>query len=221
MRYALIALWMIGFVCLVAGLSEPPASAQNPANSVVVKTDPTGTHLTVVGPFRTSSHEAWQAALERAQEEVFNQLQGDGIAPNSSTPALIRSQFLQSKKEEVKDLGAPVGTMRRFLLEITISPQQRNQLIAEQRALEQQERVRERMKMAGIIMAGLVVVLGAIAGYLRLDDLTKGFYTGWLRLAGVGLVLLVLAGLFGWMASSRPDNVPAMFQGKVLPPDKH
>jgi hypothetical protein len=187
MRYALISLWMIGFVCLVTGLTEPPASAQVPPNTVVVTSDKTGTHFTVVGPYQTTSADAWQAALDRARQEVIGQLQSDGIVEFQPSMEYVRTQLVQSKKEEVKELSEPVGQMRRVTLEISISPQQRKQMIQLDKEKRHHDLVRERMATAGIALVGLVAVLGAVAGYLRLDELTKGYYTGWL-LVGAGLV---------------------------------
>jgi len=44
-------------------------------------------------------------------------------------------------------------------------------------------------------------LLLAVAGYLRLEDATKGYYTRLLRLAAVAFVALVGAGL--WMMARR------------------
>src|SRR5262245_41170187 len=72
MRYALIALWMIGFVLLVSGLNGPPASAQiaPTSNTVTVTSNKSGTHFTIIGPYQTTREDASQAALARAQKEI-------------------------------------------------------------------------------------------------------------------------------------------------------
>src|SRR5262249_56683635 len=49
------------------------------------------------------------------------------------------------------------------------------------------------------ILLGVVVFLGALSGYIRLEDATKGYYTGWLRLGLVGVLCAVGAGL--WLVS--------------------
>ena len=48
-------------------------------------------------------------------------------------------------------------------------------------------------------LLGAVVFLGTLSGYIRLEDATKGYYTGWLRLGMVGVLCAVCAGL--WLAS--------------------
>ena len=46
------------------------------------------------------------------------------------------------------------------------------------------------------VLAALVALLAAVACYLRLEDATKGYYTTLLRLAAVGFVALVGAGIW-------------------------
>jgi len=53
------------------------------------------------------------------------------------------------------------------------------------------------MLLLGKILASLLVLLSAVVGYVRLDEWTKGFYTGWLRLAA-GVFAVVAAGLW-WL----------------------
>jgi hypothetical protein len=54
----------------------------------------------------------------------------------------------------------------------------------------------QRMIFLGKVLAGLVAMFGAFAGYFRLEEATKGFYTAWLRLGAIGLVAMVGAGLY-------------------------
>jgi hypothetical protein len=56
-------------------------------------------------------------------------------------------------------------------------------------------RAKERMGLLARILAGLVALLAVVAAYIRLDEWTKGFYTGRLRLAGLAVLALVAAGL--------------------------
>lgn len=57
----------------------------------------------------------------------------------------------------------------------------------------------QRMLLLAKVLAGVVALLAAVAGYFRLEEATKGYYTTWLRvgtlgfLAAVGAVLLLLA----------------------------
>jgi hypothetical protein len=46
------------------------------------------------------------------------------------------------------------------------------------------------------VLAGLVALLLVVGGYLRLEEATRGYYTGLLRLTAAGLLLFVAAGLW-------------------------
>jgi hypothetical protein len=64
---------------------------------------------------------------------------------------------------------------------------------------DREGRVHQRMGLLGKILAGLLVLLSVVAGYIRLDEWTKGYYTGWLRLAAAGIVAAVGTGLW-WLS---------------------
>jgi hypothetical protein len=64
---------------------------------------------------------------------------------------------------------------------------------------DRQVRSESRMLLLGKFLAGIVAFLGAVAGYLRLEEMTKGYYTAWLRLAAIGFVSVVGAGIW-WIS---------------------
>jgi hypothetical protein len=53
----------------------------------------------------------------------------------------------------------------------------------------------KRMFLVGKVLAGLVALLLAVAGYFRVEEATKGYYTLWLRLIALGFVAAVGAGI--------------------------
>ena len=55
------------------------------------------------------------------------------------------------------------------------------------------------MFFLGKVLAGMVALLGGVAGYFRLEEATKGYYTTWLRLGVAGLASAV--GLGFWLMS--------------------
>jgi hypothetical protein len=61
------------------------------------------------------------------------------------------------------------------------------------------EIVQHRQLWLAKVLLGVVVFLGSLSGYIRLEDVTKGYYTGWLRLGFVGVLCAVGAGL--WLVS--------------------
>jgi hypothetical protein len=95
-------------------------------------------------------------------------------------------------EEQPVNLGVGSETARRVKLQLSMSVEERNEFLRKDR----DHRVVQREIFLGKILAGLVAFLAAVAGYFRLDEATKGYYTGWLRLAALGLVGIVGAGIW-------------------------
>jgi hypothetical protein len=62
-----------------------------------------------------------------------------------------------------------------------------------------EQRVTQRQHWMGLGLAGFIAVLLVAAGYLRLEEATKGYYTGLLRVSA--LSLLGMVGGFIWYLS--------------------
>jgi hypothetical protein len=60
----------------------------------------------------------------------------------------------------------------------------------------QQVRMKSRQGISLLVVIGVVCLLAVIGGYLRLEEATKGYYTRLLRVAAIGLVILVVLSLF-------------------------
>ena len=95
-------------------------------------------------------------------------------------------------REEVKDFGEQVGTMYRVCLRVGVTP------LAQKDIREQVRQIRAHQWQlkAAQILASMVAILVTVAGYLRLEDATRGYYTTWLRLAALAFVTLVGAGIW-------------------------
>jgi len=66
-------------------------------------------------------------------------------------------------------------------------------------SLDHQARRENRQFFLAKILAALVALFTAIASYVRLDEWSKGYYTGWLRLATAGFIGAVGAAAWMWM----------------------
>jgi hypothetical protein len=145
--------------------------------------------------------DADEAALQKAKVEVLSYLDRQNPPLDALVAAwqekknqgrvlaFIDTNLVRHREEEVKvvpDLGE--GYQR--TLQVEIGPKEYRALVDQDR----QERVGQRDYLLAKILAGVVAVLLAVAGYFRLEDLTKGYYTGWLRL---GAFLVALAGIVG------------------------
>lgn len=150
---------------------------------------------TVESRWMSTRADALQDALREAQAEIVAYLRNQQ-PPVDWTPPVDYIQLRLVKQpwqEEPKEFDG-LGTMYRVRLRAEIGPVERSEMLERGRAT----RSEQRMLLLGKMLLGLVAVLGAVAGFLRLDERTKGFYTGWLKLAAVGFAGAVVVGLLLW-----------------------
>lgn len=147
-----------------------------------------------------SRTDAVEAVLVAAQQQVGDYLRSLD-PPVDWTPPLRYVQERLIKKpweesmEKFVDPGDPRGEEHDFYrvrVEVEVTPEDRADMLR----LARQERVQQRLAQLGKVFLALVVLLATVAGYLRLEEKTKGFYTGWLRLAAVAVLLAVGIGLY-------------------------
>lgn len=174
------------------------------------------------GKARASREEAVESALQMACDEIAAYLHNQKPAliwiPD---PAYVREHLLDDvpeasgeewtreqlnghtilvRKDKFNVDGAP------FTYQVRLRAVVNSQELTHMRQLDEpyREKVRQgavhqRQLWLGKILLGVVVFLGSLSGYIRLEDATKGYYTGWLRLGLVGVLCAVGAGL--WLAS--------------------
>jgi hypothetical protein len=111
-------------------------------------------------------------------------------------PGFVESLVKDSVKLKEKELADAPGTKKyRYDGAIEIKPKLRAEIVRHDREFRSQQR----MVWLALGVAGIVALLGVVAVYIRMDEMTKGYYTGWLRVAAVGflgvtaLVLLLIA----------------------------
>jgi hypothetical protein len=143
-----------------------------------------------------------EKALDRAQQKAWEQV-CDYLA-SQNPPIHWRPDVGWVSKHLVK--ARPPGKVvdtddpvlgKAYLRTLTVEVGEKD--YARVVELDRQELMKQRQLLLARVLAGLVALLVAVVGYLRLDEATKGYYTLWLRLgavslvAGVGLALLLLA----------------------------
>ncbi|MFN4259194.1 MAG: hypothetical protein ACK4RK_07835 [Gemmataceae bacterium] len=153
--------------------------------------------MTVVGPFAKSYHDAWEQARQEATkaliEKFLHQQQASWLW--LPTPEYLdEAALIAGQHEEQRSFEPPIETMRRVVLELEVTPR----AYADMRHRDQEARVQQRMTLLAKVLIALVVLLTCVAGYFRLDEYTKGYYTFWLR---AGVVTLVVGGvmLLAWV----------------------
>jgi hypothetical protein len=196
-------------VAVAAGALQAPAQS---VRSVTVTRDGVITNkkepdfsLTVTGSFHKESQDAEESALKRAQAELFTYLRK--LSPSVEwKPDLeyIRKNLVKKREEDLQDFkDKDIGLMRQMVLHLEVSSRQSTEMLRldrEYRAKWRDEyrRLVAEFRMAGLakVIGGLVAFLAGVAGYIRLDELTKGYYTNWLRLAAASFVAAASAGLW-------------------------
>jgi hypothetical protein len=165
--------------------------------------------LKVVGTWQKTKEDALQAALEKAQEELLSFFQNrDPSFLWKPDLDYIRTKLVKGTAEESKDFrkdfnDTHVGLMHRATLELQISRREREFMRSRGHDYRRELQDKQRMLIAEYRMHGLskffgaaVALLAGLGGYIRLDELTKGYYTHWLRLAAASLIGAVGAGLW-------------------------
>src|SRR5216683_886620 len=138
--------------------------------------------------------DAKEAALDIAQAEASKYFRlhvpaiGDWMPSQAS---LLNKKVigLIDDPQQVENQGLARATYE-VKAKVEITPKSLQELTTEART----DRMHDRHLILARILAGIVVVLLVMSGYLRLEDATRGYYTTMLRLAAVGVVGVVVAG---------------------------
>jgi hypothetical protein len=121
------------------------------------------------------------------------------VAPRIKTawqvPAWLLEDHMLTDRIYVEEVDWTYGPMYRAHLLINLSPENRQLLLNSWH----QELVRHRLGQVGGALAFVLVCLATVLGYLRLDDATRGYYTGWLFAAAAAVVGGAGAALYAWV----------------------
>ncbi|MGZ3432018.1 MAG: hypothetical protein ACXWN0_09905, partial [Isosphaeraceae bacterium] len=156
-------------------LLPPARPRQQPPNSV----SPKETRL-LTGLISATEERAKEEARKQLEKEVTDWLELSGV-PRSWKPSTqqIDAMIIETIVEPVvKDYG----TLYVAKLRLDVSPEQRA-IFTES---YQRQLVHRRMVLLGGTLGFVLICLGAISGYIRADEVTKGYYTNRLRLLAAG-----------------------------------
>lgn len=149
----------------------------------------------VEGPYEPSFEDAYQGALQLAHERVRDQLVSMDYPLVWDPPvAFVRDRLVKSYEDESKKFdqipGSPI--MHHVVMTVEINDEDWAEILRRNHRFV----VEHRMLWLGKVLAVLVAFLAAVAGYVRLDEQTKGYYRSWLKAGAMGFVLAVGVGLF-------------------------
>jgi hypothetical protein len=132
-------------------------------------------------------------ALVHAQERVEQLLRERFREANWRPPEkLLTVEFLtdfrviepQGKPKTAPGLGDEKAMVARYKVELT------RDYVKEVQRIAREQRMQDRHLVLARVLGGLVVLLLVLAGYLRLEDMTRGYATTMLRVAAFSLVAL-------------------------------
>jgi len=198
----------------VPAAQAPPVVAQaqpgEPVKPVgpIVKTPPAGSSKYPIWALDENNQdwkETWKATPQQSMDEAVALIAvelGDYLRNQqppvewTPPPGFVESLVKRSVKLKEKELATAPGVKKyRYDGAIEMTPALRAEIMRHDREFRSQQR----MLWLALGVAGIVALLGVVAVYVRMDEMTKGYYTGWLRVAAVGflgvtaLVLLLIA----------------------------
>ena len=157
----------------------------------LAKPDARGVRV-LVGPLSATEEKARKDLRLKVYAEVAKWLAGD-VPPTWDPPAeavaaMTLAVYVQPVAESLGDLSKDLDdlyTLYRAGARLDFSTARRAQILG----LYEHDLVRGRMVKGGALLAFVLFVLAVLAGYIRADESTKGYYTNRLRMlaaAGVG-----------------------------------
>jgi hypothetical protein len=159
----------------ISDLSQPVAS-----NEVLWKAE--------VSAKATKPQAARQEAIENAAEKLsaYMRARFHDFKYKPTPQFLVEHKMVDEGRDEKLTLSDPEAPeMTLHTLAVELREPQLHLLLAEDR----QERGTERLWQAGHLLGGLVVMLIALVGYIRLDDWTKGYLSLPLKLGALSVAI--------------------------------
>lgn len=153
---------------------EPPVKSEMP---VQLSVDQKPAWFTGRGKTRADAEEV---ALNDACSNVRSYLRDQLHVRWNPSPLYfqkyVRTQMVKDVKYEGTREVPDLGTVHEVSLRVEISPESRKDLLR-----------RDRLVLFAQLLGIVVVLLGTVAVYIRFDELSKGYYTSWLRLGAIGV----------------------------------
>jgi len=148
--------------------------------------------------FGQTIDDAKQDALKKAQQKVLDYLakQDPPLDWKPTAEFLVEEKLVKEVETKVENLPKS-GLTYWSIFDVEVGPKTLRKILE----LDRQVRVLSRQILLAKILAVLVSIFAAVGLYYRLDEATKGYYSGWLFLGGLALVGAVSTAV--WMFSYR------------------
>jgi hypothetical protein len=130
------------------------------------------------------------ATEDRARADVRRQLEGklaEWLVPDVPSSWKVPEPLVNRLicGEQVEAVEKDYGTLYEATLQVRVTPVLRAEIVE----TYQRELVAHRLTVLAGVIGFILACLASLAGYIRADEATKGYYTNWLRAvaaAGVG-----------------------------------
>lgn len=163
-------------------------------------------HATSVcsGPFKKDSdaRQALDLELEKQTAAYIGELLGSKLAPQfiRLDASQIKSELVKSDHMYHETIESPtVGSMEQYHALIEFTPTFQDRIRHEW----QEVKGKWRLAQFGLFAGGAILLLGTVFGYFRVDNATRGYYTGRLQfLSAAAILAIVGAGVMAarWIA---------------------
>lgn len=136
----------------------------------------------VSSPFAKSDTDAaYKDALDRARDRIEKELRLPMKPPRDFIRKFVEKKYTPA----AGPTDNLIGETQTVQLDLEVSGEAWLQLAQMERGMRVQDRLEGLIRLSAIATA----LLACIAGYIRLDEYTKGYYTGRLRLLAIAIAL--------------------------------
>lgn len=147
-----------------------------------------------VDGFGVSLDGAEQDALERACEWVIAKLRErrPRLEKLPSAETLRKAELTRRVQHQPNHQSEEFGTLHRVTLRVEVGEADLQKMLR----ADQNQRVRERQAWTGKVLLLVVALLGALGLFFRLEEATRGYYSGPLKAGLVLAGIAIVAGAF-------------------------
>lgn len=152
-----------------------------------------------VSSFGETRDDALHAAVQKCMPELLSHLRHREPSFDAvPSPAFVLKHFVAKTSFEEGDFGDSEGVLHvQANIEVAVTPRALDALARYERHCYAEQR----LAWLARLMSVVVLVLASVAAYVRVDEWSQGYYTGWLRLAAAGF--LVASGLGLWFLAGH------------------
>jgi hypothetical protein len=145
-----------------------------------------------------SREDAWQSAQDKAYDTALAYLTKHlpGVQwtpPRAYVEKKLVKEFRDMPDQKLDKAIDGIEVARQVSVRVEVTPGDVQDILKHDR----EDRVEQRMTLLAKLLGLVVLLFSAVAAYIRIDEYSKGYLTGWLRVAGI--VTAAAAGLFMFM----------------------